>query len=284
MCTVKYFYANLSEFSRLLRGKKCDVVGLLMIYLQIYLAIVPTVTLPCLSLTETDPLFALVYRIIPDDNTNSLQSLCIRITTFLLSYIIFSALCQTVRKGLVNCSACVKATLEILRDINRRSLPASSTRFSKNENYSSEPFNKFLKSYQTLYLVHCLHIQSSTMIAVLMGVGYVTIIVCGSVTLIGWAHLPPLAYWIFPMTALVTHILLLTSLPYAASSHILSSAMIHRWRREQSMKFETTKMRGLRPIGFQCGNIGVIGKECSTIYLSQLVEKTASVLLVIRTR
>lgn len=144
--------------------------------------------------------------------------------------------------------------------------------------------------YKILFSVHSKSYAASELVAILMGIGYIFLIVCGAGTFIGWTYLPFKIYFFYPMSGFVTHSILMTSLPFAAQANEKSKKLIRSWKydwgnvksipgRETNGPYLRSVIRCLRPVAFQCGSVGPICQRSCAIYLGQLGVDTGSVLV-----
>ncbi|CAL8130366.1 unnamed protein product [Orchesella dallaii] len=213
---VKKIY---QEVHQLLKGENCDLIGLMLLYIVHFLAVVAHFSAIVLGLIGVDPYSIAGISIIPNEYEGFRTSGWFSLLTFPFFLIFVMEACRTLRTTLLLGISMTQITITCIQDIFRNTAVDGQ-------------MPKSIRLYQLLYIVHLHYGPLENLVAVLMGIGYFIVLIAMLVAL-------PYAERSYELTRD-----LIKQWQYKMAGYSGRNA-----------KYYKMTVRTLRQIGFKCGSV-----------------------------
>lgn len=137
-----------------------------------------------------------------------------------------------------------------------------------------------IQNYRTLYQIHnvCIEPMSSVAFVGIHGAQFMAVFALAG-TVLGWKFLSPNAYWLFPLLAILTMIILDTILPIAVFSVEESNATIRELRCKCRGNLSRRIFKTLRTIGFSVEGLGMITPAFKSHFFSVIIFNTQDIII-----
>ncbi|CAL8131307.1 unnamed protein product [Orchesella dallaii] len=258
-----------AHITNLIKGEKCDKVGLACLYIVVVLRSIPTSYLFTVVLFAKEPITFTAVDLASKADLNLISRIIVRIIAMFWGYLVMLELTRTLRIVLPFIIGATFMNHTLLIDINRAAL------------------SQRVKYYNELYWIHNHHEESAGwIVAIIMGVGYLISVLTGAISILGWKVLPITSYWLFPATWTIAIGVTLVALPFAAVSYEASVGVkrdlqweLCKMKSGAHRKYTKLKMKSLPPLGFMCGSFGVLTNGAKTGYFWAILKYTVDLLL-----
>ncbi|CAL8087908.1 unnamed protein product [Orchesella dallaii] len=268
------FWKEFAEIKKINR-ESFDVIGWFQIYLVLYLGLIPAIATLVVSYFDLNsPYMSSLYIIPANLQKDIVDTTMYKLLMAILSYFLHAEACRTLRHSM---TAVIHASSLTVNITNRHLSQSNSMSLAKRIN-----------DYRIFTQVHSQSVTFSTMISILMGMGYIITVISGAISLVGWMFLRPVVYFVFPLTWLVviiTTVTTLTAIPYCACFNEGSTQLLEKLRLDVKVLWGKQRrlllclLKTLKPVKFYCGNVGPICRESNTLFLVAIIADTSSLLL-----
>jgi len=250
---------------------KCDVVGILINLIGLFLGVLPPLwtlggIIMCLTINvNIDPPYLLLRYFIHDENSYwGLRGL-VRI---ILCYLCIMEGARTFCHMFLSIIIACQCTLSSLKKI---------------EQIAKENMIQGVKAYNAFVILHLkgkMEILSVPLFALVAG--YTALSLSASATVMGFKLLPSQVYWIAPLLSSIGVIVLMVALPFATACYTVSENLLRKWivtKEAIGIKRFRKRLKAMRPIRFYFGEFRELNKEFMTVYLMSFIERTMSITL-----
>jgi len=147
-----------------------------------------------------------------------------------------------------------------------------------------QKLEKSIMEYRKIYWVQQQSESASTITAISMGFGYLTAVISGAVSFVGWTFMPGILYIIFPLTWVLVNVVMQVSIPDSAKVHEMSKEKIRMWKFRvhfiiKDRCYIKRLLKTLKPLSFKCGDVGPMCAESKKVYLYGILCDTTDLLL-----
>lgn len=260
--------------SRIARNNASGILGVLFVILLSIIG--PFVGF----LAGTKILKICVFTVFFDWGLDAFSSICAYVPWFFLSLFhcspVFYGAMEIANAGSV-CGIFVLFASSIqanhLKELNKEIVTDSISK-----SYSS------LRAYQRMFVMNRVgHEAIARLLAVYLGTGFYLAIFSFTLIVYGWSLLSSVFY---PLVLLVTAtvvILMYFGLGFGTEGYEESVKFLEHWRHTavhyKNRLYIRKLVRSLKPLGFVCGDVGVLDNDRATTYLYSVIENTITCML-----
>lgn len=240
---------------------------------MLVICLVPIFLTLTLVFTRIDPYALALYYAYPEKDLMS--SIPIAFLTNGISFACAVEVCNIIRLLMIPLVTTVHQYRKFIRYVYQVSL--NDTR-------------KAIKIYGDFYVAHVRNRElTGPGVQIVMGVGFVDVVVANALSIAGYAILPVYIYWFPPVNSIVTLFIIMTTLPFATFVHEFSLKMLNEWKLRVCLvtgsrryKILAKQLKTFRPLGFYCGHIGILKNESKTLYLWGIFLYTINLIMFVK--
>lgn len=268
------------EMSKFLKRKepqrfdlKIDYIGLILVVAVHWFTIIPIVYLPAPIISPNEAM-SLALNLFLDglDQYPIWVSFPLRLSTGLGSINCAREACRAIAVIFVVLVVVADATVKLVKRVKRISDKGDIT--------------GAIQEYQLLYSVHVKSIRPAAQMLFFAVEGGVMIAIMSLTgTFTGWGVLSPILYWINPVMAVLTIIIIAIAMPCAAYSAEVSMKLIRDWKlnvdhcRTGSRKLNQRVLRTFQPVAFYMNGRGYLLGETKTAMFTTIIMNTVDSVL-----
>lgn len=258
---------------------KSDFIGTLCYFITILLSIIPWPLWAGLIKTRVGPFTLTIRRVVYLANiSNFLLQYAVAFIASLLNLAVALETCRVIRMMAVILLVSLQETLETLNKL--QDLP------HKHVDYAIQEYRRFYATVHTLSMP-----AVSNALAIGFGVGYLIVVVIGTLCLFGRIFLPWSVYFIGPVTLMVAVPGVKIAIMKASLCFEKSKTVVKVWKqvivtlsRKSKLQRRITlkSLKALLPIRFYCGSVGIVRNRSKIKYLEHSVKNTIDLCLFLR--
>lgn len=254
--------------------KQIDVIGLLVISATIFFAMAPICYIPGPLITRADPFSYPVQCIFEYDEYPLWLYIPFRIVPAIGAVICTMEAVRSLRTVIIIIIVIAQITANLLKNIDK---------------LSRSDLSKAMERYTLLYAIHVKSMRPGgfLMLVCIEGGMFIAIISLTG-TFVGWKILSPFLYWLNPLMAVSTVVILAIAAPYASFSAEMSLSMISQWQfridecKRGSRRLNKRILKSFQIVAFYANGLGYVVKETKTRIFSTIVMNTVDTVLMTR--